>query len=459
MPDGRLLIAFDDGPLEPSPTWTRIDNLASGLISGMDIRRGKQTLQARTDTGTMSVFVNDRDGRFDPNNASSPFFGKLDGKQILCQVFDPTTSTWEPQFRGTIDNYSYDINDAYGVDGKPIVANVQIDCVDLFDFLGGFGLTPGIDGDLPTPSGSEGTVYFAATAGTVDDRIIQILTLVGIDSTMWVVFSGNVKLQDTLYDADEAALTALRDCADAEAPFIANIYIDRQGRFVFHGIYSRLAPDDVAADATPGAWDFTRWPLGDGPAIDADATRGQMRVLSYSRSRPNIVNAALCYPKGILEADIPGQVFADATSIIDFGKHQLPPMSDLIVAEGTTIGAYPPSASTSTANDRCLKYATLLVKNQKDPRISIDTLTVKAVRPDDPRANATWGPLLKADISDIVNLQVGYAGGTGIEAEDYYIEGITKQIRSLNTDHDYVEVDFDVSPTEWSQDSHGVFAA
>lgn len=458
MPDGRILIAPDDAPLEPSPTWVRLDDTA-GLVAGMDINRGKQTLQARTDTGTLTVYLNDRTGRFDPNNTLSDLFGKLVGRQILCQVRDPVTAVWEPQFRGTIDDCHYDINDAYGVDEKPIVANIQLDCVDLFDFLGGYGLTPGLDGDLPTPSGSEGTVYFAPTSGTVDDRITQILTAVGVDSTMWVVFTGNVKLQPTLYDADEAALTALRDCADAEAPFIANIYIDRQGRFVFHGIYSRFAPDDVAGDATPGAWDFMRWPLGDGPAIAADATRGQMRVLAYSDARSNIVNAALAYPKGVAEADIPGQVYADATSINDFGKHALPPMSDLIIDSATTIGAYPPSASTSTANARCLLFATLLVKNQKDPRVSIDTLTLKAVRPDDPRAAATWGPLLAADISDIVNLKVGYPGsGVGVDAEDYYIEGVRKTIRPLNPTHDYVETDLEVSPAEWSQDTHGVFA-
>jgi hypothetical protein len=36
---------------------------------------------------------------------------------------------------------------------------------------------------------------------------------------------------------------------------------------------------------------------------------------------------------------------------------------------------------------------------------------------------------------------------------------MTKQIVPLNPDHDYVEVDFDISPAVWSQDSHGVFPA
>lgn len=459
MPDGRVLIAPDDGPLEPSPTWLRIDDSAPSLVSGIDIHRGKQTLIARTDTGTGTVYLNDRTGRFDPNNSLSDLFGKLTGKQIMLQAWNPVDSAWVPQFRGTIDDCSYDINPATDQNGHLLVANIQMDCVDLFDFLGGYGLTPGLDGDTP-PAGSEGTVWYEANDGDglgntgVAYRIIQILTDVGIDSTMWVVFTGNVNLQATNYDADEAALTALRDCADADLPGIANIYIDKTGRFVFHGRKSRFDPDTVAAGATPGAWNFTRWKLGDGPAIIADSDRGQMRVLKFSQARSNVINAALSYPKGIKEADIPGQVYFDAASITAYGKHALPPLSDLILSEGVTTG--------NTKEQECLLYAKLYVENQKDPRITIDTLTVKALRPDDPRAAATWGVLTGADISDIVNLKVGYPGsGVGIgdpSGEDYYIEGMSMRIRPLNPIHDHVELDLDVSPAEWSMDTHGVFA-
>lgn len=453
MADGRVLVAFGDGPLEPSPTWTRLDD-TDHLVSGFDISRGKQTLLDRTDTGTATVYLNDTAGVFDPNNASSPYFGQLDGRQIQLQVWNPVDAEWVPQFRGVIDSYGYAIHESQ------VLATVQVECVDLFDFLGGYGLTPGLDGDTP-PAGSEGTVFYEDTGGTVDDRIIQVLTDVGVDSSMWVVFTGNVKLPESKYDADESALTVLRDCADAELPFIANIYIDKQGRFVFHGRYSRFDPDGVAGDATPGAWDFTRWKLGDGDAILADGTRGQMRVLSYGRARSDIINAALCYPTGIPEADIPGQVYVDATSISAYGKHAAPPMTDLQIASGTTVGDYPPSAGSTTANDQCLLYATLLVQNQKDPQVAIQTLTVKALPPGDARAAATWGVLTGADISDIVNLRVGYPGGTGIgdpDGEDYYVEGITMRVRPLNPSYDEVELDLEVSPAVWSMDTHGVFA-
>ena len=77
------------------------------------------------------------------------------------------------------------------------------------------------------------------------------------------------------------------------------------------------------------------------------------------------------------------------------------------------------------------------------------------------RAEATWGVLTKADISDIVNLKVGYPGGVGIgdpDGEDYYIESVTQRVRPLNPTHDYIEVDLGVSPAVWSMDTNGVFA-
>jgi hypothetical protein len=138
----------------------------------------------------------------------------------------------------------------------------------------------------PCPSGFEDGVYYAETAGTVDDRIIEILTDVGIDSTRYLVASGNVSAKAVKYDPDESALQALRDAADAEFPFIANIYCDRHGDFAFRGRYSRFDPDDVAAE--PGStWDFTRWAVGDGAAIIADPTRAQIRSFGFGRAAAN----------------------------------------------------------------------------------------------------------------------------------------------------------------------------
>lgn len=431
MADGRVLIAFDDGMLTPSVTWTRIDDTAN-LVAGIDIRRGRQSEREVTETGTATVYLNDTDGLFDPANTGSPYFGKLDGKQIQLQLFNPVTSTWVPQFTGTIDDYGFDIHPSQ------LVSNVQIQCVDMFDYLGGAEMAPGIDGNTP-PVGSERVVFYED--GNVDDRIIQLLTDAGIDSTRWVVFTGNVSVQETRYEPGDVFLQAIRDAADAEFPGIANCYIDKTGRFVFHGRFARFDPDGVAAGATPGAWNFTRWGIGDGAAILLDSSRAQARPpFTYSRARADLINAAIAYPHGIKDADMPGQVVFDATSITAYGKHSWS-APDLITLAGTTTG--------NDANDETKLFSQFYVDNLKTPRTRIQSLTVKALRPDDPRATATWALLCGADISDIANISIGYPGGAGIDGEDFYIEGLTMEIRPLNPDHDMVDLALNVSPAAW----------
>jgi hypothetical protein len=146
-------------------------------------------------------------------------------------------------------------------------------------------------------------------------------------------------------------------------------------------------------------------------------------------------------------------VFANITSINKYGKQQVAPMSDLLTKEGTVTGY--------NANKETFHFAKLLVKNQAEPRESITALQLKAIRPDDPRAAATWALITRADISHIVNVAVGYPGGTGFAGDspedDYYIEGRSLRVRPLNPTHDYVELDLEVSPAVWSMDTHGVF--
>lgn len=462
--DGRVLIAWDDGPLEPNPVWTSIDQGINGFpvqfVAGYDTKNGRQTLTSQTETGTARVFCNDHElGLFDDRNMSSPYQGKLSGRQILLQLWDPVVEAWEPQFRGIIDDYSYDV-DGSGVDanGDPLNVSVILECVDMFDYLEGFGLTPGLAGVIP-PVGAEDGVYYAGTTGTVDERIIEILTDANIDPDMYGspgLASGNVRVIAVKYDPDESALTAIRDAVDAEFPFIGNCYCDRYGKFQFRGRYGRFDPDAVSSE--PGSeWDFTRWAVGDQKAILSDPNRAQMRVLAFARSRQNIINVASGWTQGLAAADMPNQVFADTSSITAYGQHAAPPMSDLL----TDTYAGPGTITPDDGKTQAFLYAKLLVKNQAFPREALSALQVKAMPPDDDRAAQTWAFITRSDISHIVNVAVGYPGGTGFAGDsprdDYYIEGRSLTVRPLNPTHDYVEYNVEVTPAVWSMDTHNVF--
>lgn len=464
MPEvGRVLIAFDDGPLEPAPTWTRIDgagDFPDHFVAGFDLTNGRTTLLDVTGTGEATVYVNDRSGLFDPRNSSSPYYNKLQGRQIMLQIYDPVREVWEQQFGGTILGVSYDIDgSAVNADGEPINASLQINCVDVFDYLAGFGLTPGLDGVAPAhlPAGAGNGVWYAETSGEIGDitgRIPEVLEDANIDPARYVSFTGNVAGQAVKYDPDESALTALRDAADAEFPFIANLYVDRFGRVVFHGRYGRFDPDGLAADIDdPDVWDFHRWKVGDGAAIAGDATRAQIRVLSYIDSRDGIVNVAVAYPAYMKADQMPNQVYANTASINAYGKRAAPPMTDLLISR--------PITDSGDRYTETLRYAELLVKNQKDPVVAISACNLKSVTPTDARASVVWAMLSQVDVSDVVNVKVGYPGGTGLTgaspADDHFVEGRHIEVRPLQGGYDYVSLDLSLSPFVWSADTHGVF--
>lgn len=433
--------------LDPDPTWTVLDTLRDSLVALIEIRDGRQTEQDETETGTCTVYLNDRDGWFDPNNATGPYFGKLDGKPIAIALWNPVDEEWVPQWRGTIDDIQAALNPATRA-GVSINANVRLECVDIFDYLARAEMQVGMAGDVP-PAGSEGTIFYedgpVANPGGAPGRIEQILLDAGLDEDMFVVFSGNVNVLESKYDPGDEYLAALKDAADAEFPGIANIYVDKLGRFVFHGRFARLDPDTVAAGAG-AAWDFNRWKAGDGAAITADPDCAQIREFSFARPRELLINSSISYPEDILEADIPGQLSVDAVSIGKYGIHGRSDVN-LIVKEHKT--------NADTGVQQCAKYAIFWTTYYASPLDRIESAVFKSLLPTDARAASTWALLTGVSISDILNVNVGYPGGTGIQDVDHYVEGRQLTIEPLNPDLDMVTLELNLSPA--IADTDGIF--
>lgn len=431
--DGRVLIAFDDGPLEPDPTWTRLDDTPN-LVADIEIAAGKQEEFDESETNHATVRLNDKTGDFDPNNSISPYFGKLAGKQILLQVYNPITASWYERFRGVISKWGYDLHPATR-DGVSVLANIAVDCVGVFDHLARLELIAGLHGD-PPPGGQEDSVFYED--GEVNTRIIAVLTDAGVDSTRYVVFDGNVLVQESFSDSGDPALAALRDAADAETPAaLANIYEDRHGRFVFHGRQARLDPATVAAGAGPTAWDYQVFKIGDGAAIIGDPDYAQMRPPFQFRLSPDdLINASLVIPRGVDRTTVPTLVVTDPTSMAANGPHPFT-YQDSINDGHKTNG--------DTASQDTRRSSEFLVGNYKDLFVRVEALTVKAIDPADDRATPTWLVHSKADIGDTVTLTAGYPGSVGID-NDYFIEGWRQTITPLNSQHDMVELSLNLSP-------------
>lgn len=409
-----------------APAWTRLDNLGGGLrVAEVQIRRGRSDEFERTNTGSCKVGFRDRSGAVDPtlaNWVSRPF---------AFAVRNPVTDTWHPRFRGAVDDHDYNLSPS------KIKGDVVIEAVDALDYFANFELAPGLAGDTP-PAQSEGYVFYEDTAVTGPQiRINQALADAAWPAGLSSIFTGNVNLLETVYSPGESILTVIHDAADAEFPGVANFFVDKHGVPCFHGRLARFTPAAVAATATH--WDFNTWTVGTGGA--------QITwPFSVQRSRRMIRNAAMCYPQALASgapfprADRVNQVATAAASIAIHGVRSWS-AENLITKNGITSGL--------TGPQECRTFANYIVANYASPQIRLSQVTIKPVRPSDPRAAAIWALICEVDISDQVTVVMAHPGGGGVN-QTFFVEGITETYRPLEKDLDtgypFVEMTLDLSP-------------
>lgn len=449
---GRVLIALDAARLDWVPEWTRLDDIEN-LVSGFDIHRGKQTEEDTTDTSTATVYLNDRWGYFDPQNPSSPFAGYL-GKQIMLQVQNPVTGNWIQQTRMWIDHVDFDLNPATS-EGVSILSNVQLQCIDIFGLLNRLQMDVSEDagnrvfGNTP-PHGSEGIIFYEDSSpgdgSGFDNRIIQILDDCAVTPDWYVVFTGNIDLLEAVADVGDSPLMLLQQAVDAEMPGAGNQYSDKVGRYCAHGRGARFDPDGVSDSAGAGAWNFRRWKAGDGAAIQLDPDRAQIRPpLGWSYSEARVRNVGYAYPKGTGEPAKTAQVFA--VPGVDPFDRRVWSAENLLVKAGTTTG--------NTGLEEALAYATFWATVLSEPLTRPEQVTFKSIDTAHSQAAVIWALMLNADISDIIDLEHGYAGGVGL-SDEFFIEGSDMTVRPLNADMDMVEVTFNISPAAYYEDPMGL---
>lgn len=356
----------------------------------------------------------------------------LVGLQIMLQLYNPVTATWQIRWRGHIDDIQRDLVDVPGIP----LATTAVECVGIFDYLGGCKMIPGVFGNV-APTGMNGVVFYED--GRVDDRIIALLTDAGLATSMFVTFTGNVDVNETLYDPDDVILQAVRDAADAEFPGVANFYEDRFGRCQFHGRFARFDPEGTELDTDN--WDFIRWYA----ATREDVTTGvaQIREFSYNRPRSRIINSYVAWPRADengVDFDrslIASMVKTDATSIAAYG-YRGDDAPDLIVKENFN--------NANTGAQECELYSEFYVTNYAQIRKAIQRVVFKSHRPDDARAAATWDLMTRADISDAINLTVDEAGLGDVP---FFIDGIAVECRVLNPEFDMVTVTPNLTPASY----------
>jgi len=457
----KVSVAFNDPTLEPTPTWTALDD--DGFVSGYTIDRGRQFEFDRTDTGTAVVTINDRDGTLDPTNSSSPYYGLLEPLlQIKIELWNPVASTWSTRFRGFIDEFDYQIDpwvrqNALGTTVG--VTRLRMSCVDMFAILSAIEMFPdGSFGDTP-PVSKQGNIFF--DNATAQDRITQALANAGIDSALYSIFTMNVYAAEATYSPGDTVLQVIEDAADAELPTVANVYVDRIGRLQAHGRLAVFDPDGTASGAG-AAWDFHRWHLGDGKAVTASpTTMAHIREFSYNRGGSKVFNYALCTPQGMSDVEqvtptaMAAQTKSDSASLSQFGFR---PWSaeNLLIAHPTATGVATmttPGAGILTGNsaiDETAAMAQFIINNYKEAHNRVTQITFKSQHPSATGAAANWAFLCGADIADMAEVTVRGPGDTSsayvFNAEPFLILGIHEEVRPLNPDYAYVTLSLDLQP-------------
>lgn len=406
---------------------------ATTKISRWEIRRGRQDELEKTGTGEATIFVNDVEGLYDPSNTGSPYFGNLDGAQVAITLRNPITDTYHTRFRGNIEEYGYDLHESQ------VKTEVAINCVDLFDYLSTNEMVPGEHGFLPVPADVQASAIFYED-GDIQLAFDALALDAGLPPDLCTFFTGNVNVQERIYDAGYSFLAAMQDLADAEFPGVANIYVSREGKVTFHGRHARFDPDGVSAGAG-AAWDFHRWNAGDGAALlanpGASPPYAQLRPPFHSdRSMKMVINSALITPLDIAEDEVAGCNITDTASITKYGTRSYT-AQDIRILEHKTNG--------NTGVQECQEMGEYYVTNYSEPRTRPRQLTFRSLPPEDPRAPAVWDLMCRVDISDIVYLEVTNPGGGGF-AEEFYVEGITQSAEPSSADYDIVETILDVSP-------------
>jgi hypothetical protein len=423
----RVKIAFADGPLVVSPTWTDIVPLAGARVQTIEIDRGRPSELAKTDTGTARVSGVDLDGLFDPTNLTSTYAGNiLPRKQAMIELRDPVLNTWHTIFRGFVSDWHYvlDITRQF--------LRFDLELVDAFEFLSKAELQPGEAGNS-VPAGSEGNVFYEDTAGTVSDRIDAILADVGWPAGLTEIFTGNVRVREKVYAPGTSALAALFDAADAEFPGAANLYVSKSGILTFHGRFARFNPQ-VAA------YNINERNVGDPSLTSVDPTAVPLAALGFTSGADNIINSCLSYPQEIAAADLAAQLVTDTASITAYGLHA-ESFSDLQTSYDIANGV--------TANDAAKLFGTYYVENMAEPRPRVNQMVFRTKGVSDPLSGPLWIQMTLCEISDLLNLTTAHPGGGGFADVPFFVEGLHYSITPLNGEVSDVTLTCDVSPSAY----------
>ena len=198
----------------------------SDIALRVTIRRGRNRILNSFEAGTATVVLEDANGDWNPQNTSSPYYGKLlplRKIRIWADYNDGGGTDRYYLYSGYIT--SYDNSFRLGIDE---VSSVTLQCVDGFRLLQNVSIT---------------TVAGTSAGQTSGQRIEALL-----DTASWPLSQRLIDVGDTTVQADPATnRSLLAACQNIEQTELGGFFIDSEGNAVF---YSRNTVS-LKADETP----------------------------------------------------------------------------------------------------------------------------------------------------------------------------------------------------------------
>lgn len=412
MPDWLGVgIALSDDPFESEPSFTRIDDPDGvHVLQTWDVDTGRQTELQKTDAGSGVLKMVDRTGIFDPTNAGSPYYGKMDPmKQAAIGLWNPIDEVWAPIYRGWIEDWDCDIDISNKMNWVTITTMDALGVFSREDLTRALTGTVAADLGLEVVGGTNAGAYIKfPNDQQVNDRIIVCLDIMGWSTAMREIFSGNVSLQEMTYRQDTKILAIIMDASDAEFPGVANFFSRKDGFAVFHGRFARFVPENPD-------YNINFWNVGDAAAWRLDNSVAPIKSLSFTRGLSSpLINSAMALPQNIDQDLVPDQLSRDATSIASYGtQHE---QWENLIEYRSDIGG-------RTAVEDTQLVGEYYTANYATPYNRIKTLTFGTVRTDHPAAAALYRFLQGVDISDVVTVTTSHKGGGGFAGEQFFVEG------------------------------------